>query len=244
MVSRRFQRNYSFTWKEKKDFLLSSTIMALVFFFFFARVSWAQQEVTVYTVVSKFVMLWLLVAATLYIGIYVGKYFAIKKGYTAHYSAWRNGLLIGFVVSFITYGFLPLLFPGLLTLTRIERHRHGKLFPGENKREISSMLMSVLFVFFLLAIVMHMTYFVTGMQFFYYAMVVPAFIACFAALPFNNNIGLHLYYTRKNWYFFFLFFAILLAIFVALKMFFAVLFAMIGMLLIYLISKKILKQIM
>ncbi len=244
MVSSRFKRNYLFSLKERKDFLLSTSVMTLVFFFFFAKVSWGQEEIAVGFIISKLVMLWLITAVVLFIGIYVAKRFAIIKGYTAKYEAWRNGLLIGFVISFISYGLLPLLFPGIITIKRIERHRHGKFFPGENKRHISWTLMSTLFSFFLITMFMHILYFITNLEFFYYAMVIPAFIACFATLPFNNNIGIHLYYTRKYWYFFFLFFAILLAVFVALKMFFAVLFAMLGMFIIYFLTKKITSKLM
>ncbi|MEA3414158.1 MAG: hypothetical protein U9Q99_01385 [Nanoarchaeota archaeon] len=242
MSSNRFKRNYDFSLKEKKDFLITTSVLTLVFFFLFSRISWMNQEATIFLVVSKIIILWLITALILFMMIFIAKKTAIKKAYTAKYSAWKNGLFIGFVISFISYGFLPLLFPGLITINRIERLRHGKLFPGENTKHISFILIMVFFYLFITTIISQLLFFIFKVELFYYFATIAALIAAFSALPFNNNIGLHLFRVNKQKYFFVLFFSILLAVFVLLKMILALVFAVLGTMLIYFLTKKLISK--
>jgi len=243
MVSSRFKRNFSITLQEKKDFFLTNLVLTLIFFFLFKNLLWLHEEVSVFFIISKLVLLFIITGVVLALAIFVAKRYAIIHGYTAHYYSWKNGLLIGFVLSFLSYGFLPVLFPGVITLKRIERHRHGKLYPGENLHEIFWMILFVESTFFLIAIISSFLFFITNIVLFYYFMIIASIIAFFSLLPFNNNLGSHFFFSKRFIYFFFLFFSFFLSLFLLLRLYYAVLFAIIIMLIVYFLSKNILKKI-
>lgn len=243
MVSSRIKRNLKFSKKEKIDILLTSTVSSFVLFFLFVITLWKDKEATGGFILSKVVILWFISLGLIYLIVYVGKITAIKLGYTAQYTAWKNGLLIGFVISFISYGVIPLLFPGLLTITRIERHRHGKLFPGENKVGIARVLFTALLSLLLVSLFASFIYFITKIEFFYYIMSAAAILLFFSLIPVNNNIGIHLFYSRKELYFLFFFFSLFFAVFTVLKLFFALILALIVGLIVYHLAKKVFVKI-
>ena len=240
MSSIKDSRRVSFSLEEKKDLLLTSAISSLIIFFLFVKLLWLHEEVKLTFIIFKIISLFFTVATILFLGLYVGKRVSLAKGYTAKYSSWKNGLLIGFVLSFISYGFIPLLFPGIIILNRIERQRHGKLYPGENLHEISFVIMFIEFTFVIISMIASLLFFSTHAELFYYFMTIAPLIAFFSLLPFNNNLGSHFFFSKPKLYFFFLFYTFFLTIFMFLRLYYAVILSSIGMILIYLLVRKIL----
>jgi hypothetical protein len=129
------------------------------------------------------------------------KALAIYNKYTAHYKSYTLGLLVGFVISFISYGFLPIIFPGNIDLKIIERLRHGHVFPGENKKEIFKILSRTLLFVLILTSTLHLIYNTTNLIFFKYGYLIGAVIMMFAVLPTPDNIGIFLFYSNKKKYY-------------------------------------------
>ena len=174
--------------------------------------------------------------------IYSTKWFAIKKGYTANYTAWKNGLLIGFVITFITDGYLPVIIPGLITFETIKHLRYGKLFAGENTYDMFKMIAVGVLSLALLSILSHMIYFATHINFFAHIMVAAALIMFYAVLPLTKNPGALLFATNRKWFFLIVFFSFFFVIFTMLKLFFAVAMAFITAAVVWFILNKWLKK--
>lgn len=196
----RLKRNFKFNPLERHEFLFSVTIITIILFMF----SWRTTD---YSFLTGFLDLFLLsLVSFVSLFVFVGgiKFFAIGRGYDAEYNYWIGGLLGGFLISFISYGFLPIVFPGVINIKSNDRLRHGKIFVGENKVDVFWILASGLVTNIIFSFVLLIIYSITGFEIIYYGALLNAFISFFASLPFPNNIGLHMFYMKRKQYFFFL----------------------------------------
>lgn len=196
------KRHFNFDEKEKKAWGLSGLIIAIILFFFI----WRTTDFNLQTGTTHFILL--LINSYLMLGVLISlaKIMAIFKKHTAHYTSWLNGLLVGFVISFISYGYIPVAFPGNIELRNIERLRHGRVFPGENKVHISFTLTMTFLSMILITMILQGMYTLTSLIFFKYSVIAAAALLIFAVLPFPHNIGVHLFFTnRKRYYFMSLF---------------------------------------
>lgn len=198
------KRHFTISLVEKKSWWLTSAIIGLVVFFFIWRTTDFTIQSGAIHFISIILMSWIIIGFLLT----AAKLIAITKKYTANYSSWLNGLLIGFVISFISYGYIPIIFPGNIEIETIERLRHGKVFPGENKTEISFVLTWTIIATVLLTTIFQSIYLATKFIVFKYGVIVGALVVFFALLPFPNNIGLHLFYVNRKRYYFMGFFAL------------------------------------
>ncbi|MCA9478687.1 MAG: hypothetical protein KC535_06065 [Nanoarchaeota archaeon] len=232
------QRYFHFDQKERKDFFITSIILSLILFFFV----WRTTDYDLVSALASYFQFFIIVIGSLFLFVAVPKWFAIHRHYTAQYQGWLMASLIGFVVSFTTYGFVPLLFPGLIEIQRIDRLRHGKVFPGENRYDIFTILSLAPITSIFLSIILQFFFQLTDLPFFYAGMVFSAALAFFSLLPFSKNIGAHLFYTNKTNYFFLLFFSFSFFIFTIAGLFFSAVFATILTGILWLLSKKHLKK--
>lgn len=227
-------RYFIYTPEEIKDFLITSVVFSLILFFF----AWRTTDYNIITAIVDLIQFLIIVTGSLFIFISAAKIFAIQRHYTAHYTAWITAMLIGFVVSFTTYGFIPLLFPGLIEVQRIDRLRHGKVFPGENTYDIFTILAAAPLMSILLSVIMQFLFAATQLSFFYYTMVFNASLAFFSLLPFTKNIGSHLFYTNKKNYVFLLLFSFSFFILTIFNIYFSVVFGVLLAILLWFILKK------
>ncbi len=64
---------------------------------------------------------------------------AIDRGYTMKFHWWLPGVLIGLLLSFISFGFIPFLFPNSVYYKHDKKLRLGHFRYGTNMREISTL---------------------------------------------------------------------------------------------------------
>lgn len=239
MVSSRVvKRHFDISSKEIQGYLLTSFIISIIIFFFVWRIT----DFNVGGGIIHFIGVFLASLISMASFILIPKLVAIAKNYTATYIPWISGLLSGFVAGFLSMGYLPITFPGLIEVKTIERLRHGIVFPGENKREIFLILVSAPLMALFLGLIFRSVYLTTGSAFLYYCLLANTFIALFCLLPFNKNIGLHLFYTNRSKYFIVIFFTIFFSIFLLANSLWAVLIALIGVGVLYFAYKKFLKK--
>ncbi len=196
-LKKRVQLEFHLERTEKKGILITGFTIALVVFMF----AWRTTDYSFLTGTVAFLALVAMSMISLFLFVSGAKVFGLYRGYSVHYNSWTNGLLVGFVVSFISYGLLPIIFPGHMEIKAIERLRHGKAYFGENKKDMFLILASapltaliVSFLFFYLVLF-------TGMGVFYYGVVINALIAFFSLLPFTKNIGATMFFARRTEYF-------------------------------------------
>ncbi len=206
----RLTQYWTFDRKEQRDMLLTSVIMIFVLFFFL----WAKYPNTDITVrtgpisVVNILILYLVSYGLLVAMIGTAKAVAIYKKYTATYSSWFNGLLIGFVITFASYGLLPVLFPGVVTLNKIETMRYGHPQEGVNKRAIFWTMTFSLLMMIIIAIILQQLQMTSGSFVLEGARDLVALILLYSILPFPHNYGSHLFFTKKKTYFVLAFFII------------------------------------
>lgn len=196
----RLKRNFSFDAKEKHEFMFSTIVITIILFMFM----WRTTNYTLTAGIENFILAAIISFVSLFVFVGGIKFFAIGKGYTAQYSYWIGGLLGGFLISFISYGFLPIVFPGIINLKSNDRLRHGQIFVGENKVDIFWILATGIITTIMFSFTLLLLYSITGLETFYFAAAMNAFLAFFAVLPFPNNIGLHMFYMKRQIYYLFL----------------------------------------
>ena len=199
-LENRLKRNFTFNSAEKHEFIFSTIVVTIILFMFM----WRTTDYTILTGIKDLILAGTITLISLFIFVGGIKFFAIEKGYVATYNYWIGGLMGGFLVSFIAYGYLPIVFPGILTLKSNDRLKHGRVFIGENKVDVFWILASGLVTTILFSFTLLLIYSITQIEMFYYAALLNAFIAFFATLPFPNNIGLHMFYMKRQTYYLFL----------------------------------------
>lgn len=202
------KRHYVISPAEKKSWLITSFIIALIVFFFI----WRTTSFSIGSAITNIIILIVVSLISMWVFMTAAKVMAIWKKYTAEYKSWLNGLLIGFVISFVSYGFIPVLFPGVIEVKTIERLRHGKVFPGENKKEISFILTGTVYVMVLLTLIFQSLFKLTNFTFFKYGLIISALVVFFSILPFPHNLGLHLFFVNRKRYYFIFFFALIFCV--------------------------------
>ncbi len=193
---RQLKRHYSFENEEIRDFHISVFLMSLIFFFFI----WAFTSLTITTGIIMWIYSWLICAGSLFAFISVPKLGAIMRGNKVKYEGWTNGLLIGFIVSFLSYGLIPLMTPGALDIQPIERLKHGKRFHYESRKDMYVIWMLAPLTSVAIALIAQGLYFATNIEFILYISMFNALIAFFSMLPLTKNIGIFLFYMKKRIY--------------------------------------------
>ncbi|MGM5479971.1 MAG: hypothetical protein ACQESC_00760 [Nanobdellota archaeon] len=238
----RIKTGLVFSSKEQRHLLLTALVMTMsLFFYLWAKypnehINISGTPISLVSMIYGFVITY----AILLLMIGSAKAIALVKKYTATYKAWFNGLLIGFVVTFASYGYLPVVFPGIITLDRIESLRRDKRLPGVNKKGIFWTLSFSLITVVIMAILFQQIYLATGNILFEAGKDIASLILIYSVLPFPNNYGSHMFYTKKKMYFVFAFFSIIFALSILLNSPYAIIIGIGGGALLWLVFNKFL----
>jgi len=108
---------------------------AFVFGFILTFRQWGDKEFSFKTGFTNFISAIIIIFISMYLYVSAQKLTAIYLGYTVKYEVWINGLLIGLLIAFMSYGWIPVLFTGTLLLIHSERLRLGKHRYGLNIRD-------------------------------------------------------------------------------------------------------------
>jgi len=227
------KRHYSVSAAEKKHWIITSFIIALIVFFFI----WRTTSFTISSAIKNIIILFVMSLISIWVFMSAAKIIAIWKKYTAEYKFFLEGLLIGFVVSFISYGFLPVLFPGVIEVKTIERLRHGRVFPGENKKEISFILTGTVYSMVLLTLIFQSLFKATTFTFFKYGLIISALITFFSILPTPHNLGLHLFFVNRKRFYFIFFFTLIFCVTIIIGSSYSLLIAILTGLVFFFVAK-------
>ena len=238
IASRVVKRHFDISQKEIQGYILTSFLISIIIFFFVWRIT----DFSIGRGILHFIGIFLGSLISMATFIIIPKLIAIMKKYTATYTTWLNGLLSGLVIGFVSMGYLPIVFPGMIEVKTIDRLRHGIVFPGENKKEIFLILVSAPVFALFLGLIFKSLYVNTQAVFFYYGLLINTFIAIFSLLPFGSNLGIHLFYTNKSKYFIVLFFTIFFSIFLLANSVWAIIISLLGAVILYYIYKKFLSK--
>lgn len=194
---RQIKRHFTFEKKEIKDFHISVFLMSLMFFFFI----WVFTNLNVTTAILTWIYCWIITAISMYAFISVPKLTAITRGNIAKYEGWTNGLLMGFIISFLSYGIIPLVTPGYIDVEPIERLKHGKQFHYETRKDIFMVSFMAPITSLIISLFAQFLFFITNIRLIYYIAIINAIIAFFSMIPLANNVGITIFYMKKKVYF-------------------------------------------
>lgn len=238
VMGSKINRHISFSNIERVDWILSSFVFASIYFL----MKWRTTSFILTTGIAHFILI--LIASLIVLSVLIAgsKILAIKKNYTAEYTRWNAGLIIGFFLSVLTVGFFPALIPGKVEIKRIERLGFGEVFPAENKLDIFYVLSGSLYVLVVAGLFFHLVFLATQIIFFKYLLQITALLLIYSILPFPESMGSHVYYfsrTRNgSKYYFLLGFILFFSIFLFLESILALFLGVIGSLLLSWAVKK------
>ena len=140
-------------------------------------------------------------AILFFVFIFVQRIIAALYGYKPYFTLWTFGPMIGVLITFMTYGFVPFLYLGNTVLEPIKHLRIGRYRREIQFKEL--MIIGVsgplsLFTFVLLFL--QPMYFFTGGDFFIDMILVSSVIIFFTSLPLPHTNAMNiLLYSRAIW---------------------------------------------
>lgn len=208
----RAKQHYSFSAQERKELLITAVISGFVLSFR----NWGTVTFDPLQGVFNWLVFSFFVAVFLFVHVSAQKLFAIKIGYKATYSYWLNGLLIGFVVAFISYGFIPVLLTGTVAIELVPRLRIGRFRYGLNYKDLAKIafagpLANILLIIILQPFLRHSIKVALPElgDFFFTLILINALIALYSLLPFKNTNGITIFGASRAAYIFCFFFVLI-----------------------------------
>jgi hypothetical protein len=248
MVIAKYKKHATFTKEELKDLLVSILTISVIFFLFFIVTFWKKEEISSILIMQKALLLLISVSLILFGLIMLIKHLSLLKGYTAEYSSWKTGLLSGGVLSFLSFGYIPVSFFGTMNFTIIDRLRYGKVHVGENKREIKSILLMTYLFSFTILIFMYMTSVVIDSSNLFYFSLMFSYILFCSLLPFKKSLGVLFFFSQQRKtdglkvYFPFIIFSFLITLAIGFNSFILVLLSIVITPIIWVVIKKVIKR--
>jgi Zn-dependent protease len=185
----------------------------------------------------NFAIIFLLVMLALFFHISIQKLAALKLGYEAKYTYWKNGFVISTLLCFASFGFLPLFFTGSLWLEenkklRVGRHRYGFMQKDAGVVAFIGPLSSIM-----LALLLGFIYAFTGGKLLFALIAINLFVAVYSLIPLptfegirdfkGGTTGLYLFIASRWVYVFTLGFVISFSLLVMIAEVFSLIIALI-----------------
>ncbi len=194
---RRISRYFKYSSLEIKELNKSSILISLISFFFV----WSRHNLNIITGILTYIFCFAIIGLSLFLFTSIPKLIAIRRGTEAEYNSFTMGLLFSFVISYLSYGFVAIPFPGLIEISPIKQLKHGGVFHYETKKDIFTVLVSapltlMIFSIFIGLLNLTLNYFILRET-----QIILSILAFVAILPIPKNIGVHLLYVKKNLYF-------------------------------------------
>jgi hypothetical protein len=148
----RVEKRWSFSKKELERLLITALVSA---FSITLVKGWAFKEMVAGTdevikwgifelirgtsivhYISNLVIIFMILFMFLMIHFSVQKLVALKLGYSSEYKYWVNGMILGVVICFFSYGYVPLFFPGALYYDIIPKLRMSVFRGGVKHKDL------------------------------------------------------------------------------------------------------------
>jgi hypothetical protein len=194
----RVKVHFKFSKEEVRTFFITSIISAFIISFR----KWGAVTFDPIQGVTNLLLSFVFVVLFLFIHISAQKLLAIKLGYLATYTYWLNGLFIGLILAFVTYGFVPVLFTGSVIVDTIPRLRLGRFRYGLNYKDLAKISFAGPFANIILLALLKPFYVWQGASagfhnFVYDLIWINILLAVFAMLPFKNTSGLNIIVSSR-----------------------------------------------
>lgn len=146
-------------------------------------------------------------SAIYFLFILTQKYVAGRLGFKAVYTPWIFGPIVGFGFSVMTYGLVPLLYLGTVSVRPVEKIRLGLARKAVNARELAFIASSgILITLVFIVLILEPLYLLTGEGIFQISIVSATALMFYSTLPLPKTNGAYIIlYSRLLWVFLLLF---------------------------------------
>lgn len=111
-----------FSKREQKELVISS----ILFGFILSFRMWGGETFSPASGIRSWITATIMVLIVIWFNLFVQKSFSLSLGYTTHHYWWFQGILIALLLAFISYGYIPFIFPGFQHYEHVKRLRLGK----------------------------------------------------------------------------------------------------------------------
>lgn len=200
----RIRDYFRFSISEQRQLLVS----AVLFGFILSFRRWGGTEFNAQTGINAWIFAFISILIVIFCSISMQKIFALKQGYRMHYSWWFPGILIGILISFLTFGTVPIIYPGATKFEHMKRLRLGRFRHGINNFDMAMASIAGVVTNALIGLICGMIYYGTHNPYVLYFMHINFIYAFFTLIPIPKfkglklvegaTPGLHIYfYTRR-----------------------------------------------
>ncbi|NQU98381.1 hypothetical protein HQ533_02855 [Candidatus Woesearchaeota archaeon] len=129
----RVRDEFRFSPREQRELFISS----LIFGFILSFRKWGVVDFDVTSGFKNWIFSSILILLVMLASISMQKIFALNDGYRLHYSWWLQGILMGLLITFISVGYLPIIYPGTTFFEHVKRLRMGRYRHGINTKDLA-----------------------------------------------------------------------------------------------------------
>jgi hypothetical protein len=224
----RVRTHYKFTKQERNELIIAAIICAFILTFR----KWGSTTFDAAQGITNLIVAFVALCVLLFIHISAQKLIAIKLGYEATYSYWLNGLFAGIIISFVTYGYLPVLLVGTVTIAHVERLRLGRFRYGLNYKDLAKISFAGPLASIAVILVLQPFFNLAGAGAGFHQLITDliwmnVLLTVYALLPFKNTTGLNIIVSSRIAYVFCLAFAIIFSLLVLAANLFNVILALV-----------------
>ena len=177
--------------------LINSSIFTAVILFLFA---WRVTDLVLLSGLGFFLGYVVITYCSLIVFSGTAKILGYRRGFFVTYQRWKSGQIFGIIFSILSTGFVPFMFPGNNDIEANLRVRSGKVFPGENKKDISVIGFSAVIGLLIFSIMLRLLANSIGGTFLHFAAMGPAIMAILTLLPLPKSQGGPIFYVNKKNY--------------------------------------------
>jgi hypothetical protein len=153
---------------------------------------WGTTQFNLPEGVSNFLLYTTLFIIIYFIFIAAQKFLGSYLGYKCTFETWYYGPVIGLLITFMTYGFIPFLYLGNIQLKEDMKFRLGKFRNYLNIKDMMYIGMAGPAAVLILIFVMQPVYMATHAQFLYDAIIACTWVLLFSALPLPKTNGINI----------------------------------------------------
>lgn len=198
-----FRMAFTFSRKEFWPFIIAVVFSGFVLSFR----KWGTDSFNAADGVSNLILYSLLFMIIYFFFVAAQKYVAAYMGYDCELDLWYYGPVVGLLITFMTYGFIPFLYLGGVKLKEDPALRLGKFRHYLNIKDMMYVgLAGPLFIILMLLLVVQPLYFISKAQIFLDVTIAATWIMLFSALPLPKTNGINiLLKSRVIWVIYFVF---------------------------------------
>jgi len=175
----RIREYFQFSNREKREVLISILIFGFILSFRF----WGDKHFELSEGLANWLFASISVFVVMILNISTQKIFALNRGFQMYYHWWFQGIVMGLFLTFIFYGVIPFVYPGVAYFKHKKGLRLGKWRHGSNIKDMAIASVSGVVMNVLIALIFSFIYMATNNKYVLFFIMINFAYAFFCMLP-------------------------------------------------------------